>query len=56
MADWKYQVLRFLDRDVDLCQPSAIHICDGSEEENRLLIQILVKDGIFQSLPKYENW
>jgi len=49
------RVLRFLDRDVDLCQPSAIHICDGSEEENRLLIQILVKDGIFQSLPKYEN-
>ena len=50
------QVLDFLERSVELCQPTVIHICDGSEEENRSMIQALVEDGIVQPLTKYKNW
>jgi phosphoenolpyruvate carboxykinase (GTP) len=50
-----HKVLAFLEQDVELCQPSKIHICDGSEEENRMMMDTLVADGIVQPLPKYEN-
>ena len=50
------KVLAFLEHDVELCQPDKIHICDGSDEENQLLIDSLVAEGIIQPLPKYENW
>ena len=50
------KVLTFLEHDVELCQPSFIHICDGSDEENRLMLDILIAEGIVQPLPKYENW
>lgn len=50
------KVLAFLELDVNSCQPSYIHICDGSDEENRLMLQVLQAEGIIQSLPKYENW
>ena len=29
----------------DLCQPDAIHWCDGSEEENQKLLNLMVKSG-----------
>ena len=29
----------------ELCQPEAIHWCDGSEEENQLLLDAVVKNG-----------
>lgn len=29
-----------------LCQPDQIYICDGSEEENQRLINLLVEDGL----------
>jgi phosphoenolpyruvate carboxykinase (GTP) len=50
------KVLTFLEHDVELCQPAFIHICDGSDEENRLMLDILIAEGIVQPLPKYENW
>ncbi len=31
----------------DLCQPDAIHWCDGSEDENKALCQVLVDAGTF---------
>ncbi|XP_046461281.1 phosphoenolpyruvate carboxykinase, cytosolic [GTP]-like [Daphnia pulex] len=49
------KVLTFLEHDVELCQPAFIHICDGSDEENRLMLDILIAEGIVQPLPKYEN-
>lgn len=43
-------------KDVELCQPKNIHICDGSDVEYRRLIQILIDEDIIVPLPKYENW
>lgn len=39
-----------------LCKPDTVHICDGTERENELLLYMLQKDGILRRLPKYENW
>jgi len=30
----------------DLCQPDAIHWCDGSEKENQLLLDQMVRSGM----------
>lgn len=38
-----------------MCQPEKIHICDGSERENELLINSLLDAGTVIPLPKYEN-
>lgn len=38
-----------------MCQPDSIHWCDGSEEENRMLIDLMVKNGQFVPLKKREN-
>jgi len=38
-----------------LCQPDSVHWCDGSEEENQVLINQLVKKGQFVPLKKREN-
>ena len=35
---------------VALCKPSAIHWCDGSEEEYQQLCDLLVKNGTFKKL------
>lgn len=50
------QVLAFLEHDVELCQPDKIHICDGSDEEFKELLQLLVDEKIAVPLPKMENW
>jgi phosphoenolpyruvate carboxykinase (GTP) len=38
-----------------MCQPDSVHWCDGSEEENRMLIDKMVKTGQFVPLKKREN-
>ncbi len=30
----------------DLCQPDTIHWCDGSEQENQMLFELMVKSGM----------
>lgn len=35
---------------VDLCQPDAVHWCDGSQEEYQSLCDLLVERGIFTKL------
>jgi len=32
-----------------------VHICDGSEQENKMLIKSLLEAGTIVPLPKYEN-
>ena len=49
------QVRKFVDENVKICQPSAVHICDGSEQENTQLCNELIKEGIFKKLTKFEN-
>ena len=36
-----YQVRDFIERSASVCQPSAIHICDGSELENLYILKTL---------------
>ena len=45
-----------MDLNVTLCQPDALHICDGSEEENRAVLTQLEEQGLIKKLRKYENW
>jgi len=39
----------------ELCQPDSVHWCDGSEEENKMLIEQCVKSGQFKPLKKRKN-
>ncbi|KFU90402.1 Phosphoenolpyruvate carboxykinase, cytosolic [GTP] [Chaetura pelagica] len=45
----------FIESNAKLCQPESIHICDGSEEENKKLLDIMVEQGMIKKLNKYEN-
>ncbi|XP_066558213.1 phosphoenolpyruvate carboxykinase, cytosolic [GTP] [Amia ocellicauda] len=45
----------FIESSAALCQPDALHICDGSEEENRCILALLEEQGMIRKLPKYEN-
>ncbi|NXI29671.1 PCKGC protein, partial [Sterrhoptilus dennistouni] len=45
----------FIETNAKLCQPDCIHICDGSEEENKKLLDIMVEQGMIKKLNKYEN-
>lgn len=47
--------LEFLSEAVNLCEPSAIHLCDGSEQEYQLLCDQLVAAGTFVKLNQ-ERW
>ncbi|BFZ13452.1 hypothetical protein BsWGS_16490 [Bradybaena similaris] len=49
------RVRHYVEENARLCRPDNIHICDGSDKENDLLLYILQKDGIIKKLPKYEN-
>lgn len=46
----------FVESSVSLCQPDALHICDGSDEENELLLSKLQENDMMKRLNKYENW
>lgn len=46
----------FIQSNAKLCQPESIHICDGSEEENKRLLDVMVEQGMIKKLSKYENW
>lgn len=48
LKDWVKQM-------AELCQPDSVHWCDGSEEENKMLIEQCVKSGQFKPLKKREN-
>lgn len=46
----------FVESSAKLCQPDQIHICDGSEEENRQLLEHMEEQGVIKRLKKYDNW
>lgn len=48
-------VVDFIVSNARICLPDNIHICDGSEEENKKLIHQMEETGMIKSLPKYEN-
>ncbi|NXN91827.1 PCKGC protein, partial [Rhinopomastus cyanomelas] len=45
----------FIESNAKLCQPDSIHICNGSEEENKKMLDIMVEQGMIKKLSKYEN-
>lgn len=49
------KVRKFVEQHAKICQPDKIHICDGSDNENDSLIKLMLKDGMIEPLPKYEN-
>ncbi|PVD21120.1 hypothetical protein C0Q70_19286 [Pomacea canaliculata] len=49
------KVRHFVEEHVKLCKPDTIHICDGSERENDLLLYVLQRDGMIKRVPKFEN-
>jgi phosphoenolpyruvate carboxykinase (GTP) len=46
----------YIEDKAKLCQPDRIHICDGTEEENKILLDLLEKSGSIQRLKKMDNW
>lgn len=49
-------VREFVETNVVLCQPESLHICDGSDEENRAILTQLEEQGMIKKLTKYDNW
>ncbi|XP_044519775.1 phosphoenolpyruvate carboxykinase, cytosolic [GTP] [Gracilinanus agilis] len=49
------EVRDFVESNAQLCQPDKIHICDGSEEENKNIIDCMVEQGMIKKLKKYDN-
>lgn len=48
-------VKAFVEESVALCQPDQVHICDGSDIENKILLKLMLDEGTIIPLPKYEN-
>ncbi|GJQ76589.1 GTP binding protein [Trypoxylus dichotomus] len=49
------KVRQFIEDNVALCQPDEVHICDGSDKENKQILSLLQKRGVVLPLKKYEN-
>lgn len=49
------KLLQWVDEVAKMCQPDNIHWCDGSEEENNMLIKGYVDTGVFKPIPKRPN-
>ncbi|NXE51613.1 PCKGC protein, partial [Casuarius casuarius] len=49
------EVRKFIESNAKLCQPESIHICDGSEEENQKILDVMLEQGMIKKLSKYEN-
>uniref|UniRef100_A0A8C8XC28 Phosphoenolpyruvate carboxykinase, cytosolic [GTP] n=1 Tax=Panthera leo TaxID=9689 RepID=A0A8C8XC28_PANLE len=48
-------VRAFVESSAKLCQPDHIHICDGSDGENRKLLDHMEAQGVIKRLRKYHN-
>ena len=54
--DLSPKVRDFVEGKAKICEPKDIHICDGSEAENKFLLDLMQKQGMIEPLTKYENW
>jgi len=55
LNELKPKVRSFVEESAALCRPADIHICDGTERENKYLLNIMQQLGMIEHLPKYEN-
>lgn len=51
-----FQIQEFVECAITMCEPKEVHIVDGSEKENKMLIEKLVFDGTLIPLTKMKNW
>lgn len=49
------KVREFVEEYVPLMQPKEVHVCDGSDQENQTLLQMMVDKGVLVKLTKFEN-
>ena len=49
-------VKEFVEKNMELCKPDKVHVCNGSKEENDMLLNKLVEQERLIKLTKYENW
>jgi len=56
LATLRPYVKEFVQKNIELCKPANVHVCDGSKEENDMLLNTLVKNERLIKLTKYENW
>lgn len=56
LSDLSSSIQKFINEQAKICQPDKVYVCDGSEEENRAIIQQLLEDGRLIRLSKYDNW
>ncbi|KER24456.1 hypothetical protein T265_07882 [Opisthorchis viverrini] len=55
IADLPPNVRAYVKEKAIWCQPDSIHICDGSEAENKKFIEELEKSGAIHRLKAYDN-
>jgi phosphoenolpyruvate carboxykinase (GTP) len=49
-------VREYVLKNINLCKPDNVYLCNGSEEENQHLVDQMVNNGVIEKLDKYENW
>jgi GTP-dependent phosphoenolpyruvate carboxykinase len=49
------KVRHYIEDAITLCQPAKVHICDGSDEENKALWKFMKEAGYVVDIPKLEN-
>lgn len=54
MTTWtaNQKLNQWINETIALCQPSQVHLCDGSDQEYQMLCQLLVNKGLFVPLKK----
>lgn len=45
----------FVERAARQCLPSDVHVCDGSQAENDRLLELMLRQGVIEPLPRYRN-
>jgi phosphoenolpyruvate carboxykinase (GTP) len=50
------EVRSYVEKWAEHCKPLSVHVCDGSEEEDKALLQLLQQQGSILPLSKLENW
>ncbi|CAH1268850.1 PCK1 [Branchiostoma lanceolatum] len=49
------RVRTWVEQQARICQPDNIHICDGTLEENNIILNMLESQKVIKKLPKYDN-
>jgi len=48
-------IRQYVQEKINLCQPANFHVCDGTEEENQQLLDMMEQMGVIRRLKKYKN-